>query len=113
MSSGINNLMHSLLELIERHYTSQHDVDFYAAKLSLGKKRLNVLSVDVFGQTVKQLLTQRLILQAKRMISASGSTFKEIASELGFNDASYFSRFFRQHAGVTPEEFRRSLSQKQ
>lgn len=109
---GISNRMRRLLELIERHYIREHDVAFYAAKLSLGKKRLNVLSVEAFDQTVKQLLGSRLLLQAKRMIGTSHSTFKEIASGLGFKDASYFSRFFRQQMGITPEEFRRSLSQK-
>jgi transcriptional regulator, AraC family len=110
--NGISNRMRSLLELIEQHYISEHNVAFYAAKLSLGNKRLNVLSVESFGQTAKQLLASRLLLQAKRLISTSHSTFKEIASGLGFKDASYFSRFFRQQSGMTPEKFRRSLSQK-
>lgn len=109
-SSGINSRMLTLLELIELHYAIEHDVAFYAGKLSLGKKRLNVLAVEAFGQTVKQLLGQRLLLQAKRMIGGSHSTFKEIASELGFRDASYFSRFFRQQSGMSPEDFRRSVT---
>ena len=101
--------MRTLLELIEQNYIREHSVEFYAAKLSLGKKRLNVLAVEALGLTVKQLIQQRLLLQAKRMISMGHSTSKEIASDLGFHDASYFSRFFRQNAGVTPEEFRQSL----
>ena len=106
---GISNRMHKLLELIEMNYIRHHDADFYAASLSLGKKRLNVLSVEAFGQTVKQLIQQRLLLQAKRLIGRDSSTFKEIAQELGFKDASYFSRFFRQNSGITPEAFRQSL----
>ena len=106
---GVGNRMHKLLELIETNYIRHHDVDFYAARLSLGKKRLNVLAAGVFGQTVKQLIQQRLLLQAKRLAARDSTTFKEIAQELGFKDSSYFSRFFRKNSGMTPEEFRRSL----
>ena len=106
---GISNRMHKLLELIETNYVRHHDVDFYASCLSLGKKRLNVLATTTFGQTAKQLIQQRLLLQAKRLINRGSSTCKEIALELGFKDPSYFTRFFRQNSGQTPDEFRRSL----
>jgi AraC-like DNA-binding protein len=52
------------------------------------------------------MIAQRLLLEAKRELSFGALTIKEIAFKLGFNDASYFSRFFRKQAGQNPESFK-------
>ena len=109
MEKGVESRMRRLLALVEEHYITEREVDFYADKLALSKKRLDVISKETFGLTVKQMLQQRLLLEAKRSISCGNSTLKSIAYELGFRDASYFSRFFKQNAGVTPEEFGKTL----
>ena len=58
------------------------------------------------GTTVKKMISQRLILEAKRELSFGALTVKEIAFKLGFRDASYFSRFFKKHTGQNPDGFK-------
>ena len=98
-----------VLSLIDKHYISERSTDFYACEVNLSNKRMNELTKKAVGHTVKQLIDQRLLLEAKRMISSGASSFKEIAFSLGFSEASYFTRFFKEQSGCTPEQFRSLL----
>lgn len=99
----------SLLSWVDTYFINERSTAFYAGKIGLGSKRLNTLLKDSLGVTVTQLIHQRLLLEAKRMVSSGVLTCKEIAFELGFSDSSYFTRFFREQSGQTPEQFRSSL----
>lgn len=101
--------VNKVLSLIDRHFIGERSTEFYAREINLSNKRLNELTKKAVGHTVKQLIDQRLLLEAKRMISYGGSSFKEIAFALGFSEASYFTRFFREQSGYTPEQFRMQL----
>ena len=98
-----------ILSLIDKHYINERSTDFYACEVNLSNKRMNELTKKAVGHTVKQLIDQRLLLEAKRMISSGASSFKEIAFGLGFSEASYFTRFFKEQSGHTPEQFRSLL----
>lgn len=106
----VDSRISRLLALIEEHYIIERETSFYAGQTSLSSKRLNALSQQELGYTAKQLVQQRLLLEAKRRISYGDQTFKSIAFSLGFKDASYFSRFFKQNTGMTPEEFKKTLA---
>lgn len=95
-----------LITLIEKHYTTQKDTTFYAEKLSVSNHHLNDIVRVLRGTTVKKMIGQRLLLEAKRELSFGVLTVKEVAFKLGFNDASYFSRFFKKHTGYNPEQFK-------
>ncbi|CAM2812947.1 hypothetical protein DRF59_14895 [Chryseobacterium flavum] len=97
-----------LVGLIERHYIVHKETDFYAAQLKITGHHLNDVVRLLRGTTVKKMISQRLILEAKRELSFGALTVKEIAFKLGFNDASYFSRFFKKHTGQTPDYFKNS-----
>lgn len=101
--------VNKVLSLIDEHFIHERSTEFYAGRIMLSKKRLNDLTKNAVGHTVKQLIDQRLLLEAKRMISYGSQSFKEIAFLLGFSDASYFTRFFKEQSGSTPEQFRLSL----
>lgn len=105
----IDKRIMKILVLINKHFTEQHSTSFYARQVSLSEKRLNELAKNVLGFTVKQLILERLLLEAKRLISYGQLTFKEIAFELGFNDSAYFSRFFKMQSGLTPEQFKLTM----
>ena len=106
---NIDRRILKILELIDKHFSEQHNTMFYAQQISLSEKRLNELTKESLGYTIKQLVLERLLLEAKRLINHGQLTFKEIAFELGFNDSSYFSRFFRIHSGLTPEQFKLTM----
>ena len=99
--------MLTILQLIETHFTTEKEVRFYAEKVSVSTRRINEISMQFTGFTVKQLITDRLTTEAKRMITTEELPYKEIAYELGFNDVAYFSRFFKQNTGYTPDVFRK------
>lgn len=107
--SGIDKRILKLIALIDEHYQTEREVSFYANAMSLSEKRLGVLTRQTLEHTVKQLIQQRLLLEAKRLINQDNLSFKSIAFRLGFTDASYFSRFFKKYSGLTPEQFKSSL----
>ncbi|MFT2009786.1 helix-turn-helix domain-containing protein [Pontibacter sp. 13R65] len=95
-----------VLELIEKNFVEQKEVAFYANAISLSIRRTNEIVVASTGMTVKQLIINRSITEAKRYIAYNTMSLKEISYQLGFSDPAYFSRIFKQKTGITPEQFR-------
>ncbi|MDB5032414.1 AraC family transcriptional regulator [Mucilaginibacter sp.] len=99
--------VYEFLMLLESNYLQVRNTDFYAGKLGISSKRLNQILKDKLDKTGMQLIHDRIILEAKRLIIHSDSTIKAIAYELGFSDRPYFSRFFKKQTGQTPDEFQK------
>ncbi|OKS88225.1 helix-turn-helix domain-containing protein [Mucilaginibacter polytrichastri] len=98
--------LRKLFELISTHYKTQKLVEFYADKIGLTAKRINQIVKEKLALSVSQLIYNYTLIEAKREISHSTKSLKEIAIELGFKGQSYFSRFFKKQTGYTPERFR-------
>ncbi len=94
--------------LIEEHFREHKPVTFYAEKLHISPKHLNSICKSATGRSTVELLQQRVILEAKRLLAHSNYTVSEISTKVGYNDNSYFSRFFKKHTAETPEQFRKS-----
>ncbi len=92
--------------LIERHFKEEKLVTFYASELNLSANYLNILCKRNLGVPATQLIQQRVLLEAKRLLQSTDLSIKEIAFELGFVDHAYFSNFFKSQTSVTPTEFR-------
>lgn len=103
--------VYEFMVLLEMNYETVRNTDFYAGKLGISSKRLNQILKEKLDKTGMQLIHDRLILEAKRQIIHSARTIKEVAYELGFTDRPYFSRFFKQHTGLTPEQFQKDVQQ--
>jgi len=101
--------MDLFIESVELHFREQRSAGFYASELSLSAKRLNELTKESFGKTISQIINDRLILEAKRELSAFEKPIKEISYELGFSEPSYFTRFFGKQTGFSPEDFRKKM----
>ncbi|MHA6247602.1 helix-turn-helix domain-containing protein [Pontibacter sp. CAU 1760] len=69
-------------------------------------KHLNTVCKNYLNKTPKELMQQRTLLEAQRLLVHSDLTSSEIAAELGYLDSAYFFRFFKKQSGVTPEQFR-------
>ena len=93
---------------IEEHFASWHKVSQYADRLGYSTRTLNRLARENTGLSAKQLIDERVVLEAKRRLSHSDAPVSEIASLLGFDDASNFSSYFHRHVGRTPGAFRTS-----
>ncbi|RFS23246.1 helix-turn-helix domain-containing protein [Chitinophaga silvatica] len=105
-SSAYDARVVQLRRLLEQHFRAEHQVIFYANSFSLTPKRLNEITKDCTGRTVTELLHDRITLEAKRQLSFSRKSIKEICYELGFEDPAYFSRFFKNNTALSPQEFR-------
>lgn len=97
--------VYEFMVLLEMNYQQVRNTDFYAGKLGISSKRLNQILKEKLDKTGMQLIHDRIVLEAKRQIIHSENTIKEIAYDLGFTDRPYFSRFFKQHTGLSPEQF--------
>jgi AraC-like DNA-binding protein len=93
-------------ELVDRDVTRRHRVADYAAELGVSPGHLNVLCGRYAGQSAKRHLDGALVTRARRMLLYPNESAARIAAALGFDDASYFSRFFRRETGLTPTAFR-------
>lgn len=101
-----------LTDLINENYTSQKETDFYAESLNITTHHLNHIVRKLRGTTVKKLVSQRIVLEAKRELSYGQKSIKEIAYQLGFTDSSYFSRLFKKQTGFSPEIFKAENSRR-
>ncbi|GAC1371319.1 MAG: helix-turn-helix domain-containing protein [Hymenobacter sp.] len=93
--------------LVNQHFRTDKEVQAYAARLCLTANHLNVLCRQQLGKTASTLITERVVLEAKRLLVHSPQPVRQIGYALGFEDPSYFTRFFRKHTQQVPEVFRR------
>lgn len=95
--------------LLENNITTMKNVSQYADLLSMSSYQLNAITKASVGKTVSDLITEQIILEAKRNLLATSNQIKEIADQLGFEDPSYFIRFFRKHTSFSPDAFRKKF----
>ncbi len=103
--------IHALIVLVyveisrEKNFKSEKLVKEYAFKLNITEKHLNRVVKSCIGKTSTQLIGERIILEAKRMLIYSKLNITQIGEELGYFDNSYFVRFFKKNVGITPHAF--------
>ncbi|MBL7745269.1 MAG: helix-turn-helix domain-containing protein [Chitinophagaceae bacterium] len=101
--------LEELSELLETHIAGHKQVSWYADRLNLSPYQLNAITKTTLGKTCSELINEQIILEAKRALLATSGQVKEIAWQLGYEDASYFIRFFKKHTGYSPEGFRHNF----
>lgn len=102
-------LLKSYLLKIEEWYTKLHDVAAYAGMMNISAGHLSELVKEQSGKPAIVHIHERLIMEAKRLLFHTDQSIKEIAFALGFEDASYFNRFFKRIALSTPADYRSSI----
>lgn len=102
-------LLRNFLKLIDQYYKEKKLTRDYAALLYVTANHLNALSKDRTGQSAGELIRNRVLLEAKRLLVNAKMSISEIASELDFADNSYFSKYFKKYEGVSPDEFRKRI----
>jgi AraC-like DNA-binding protein len=96
--------------LVESHFHKNHLVKFYAETLNISPNYLNEVIKSAVNVPAKDFIQNRLILEAKRMAIFTTKSGKEIGYELGFDDPSHFSKFFKLKTGQSLQEFKDTLS---
>lgn len=95
--------------LIEQNFQSLRLPKDYASLLYVTPNHLNALCSDMLGISAGELIRNRIVLEAKRLLVNVTLPISTIAYELNFSDNSYFTKFFKKHVGMTPEEFRKQF----
>lgn len=91
---------------VEAGLATSHDVTSYADRLGYSARTLSRACLVATGQTAKEVLVDRLLLEAKRLLVHTELSAAAIATELGFSEATNFGKFFARHAGTSPARFR-------
>jgi len=102
-------LFRNFRQLIDAHYIDLRLPKDYAGLLYITPNHLNALCNDMLGISAGEMIRNRVILEAKRLLVNPELGITEIAGQLNFADNSYFTKFFKKQAGVTPEDFRKQF----
>lgn len=94
--------------LVEKHYLSLKLPYEYARIMNITPKHLNHICKRSLNKTVSNLIHERLMLEARRLLAHSDLSVTQISDILGFNDKSHFIRFFKKRLSTTPEQFRKT-----
>ncbi|MDI1257075.1 MAG: helix-turn-helix domain-containing protein [Flavobacterium sp.] len=102
-------ILQTLKEAIETNFKTKHAPADYAEYLKINVKALARITKIHFNKTLTELISERIIIEAKRELYLTNKAIKEIAYELGYNDEYYFSRFFKANADISPQFYRETV----
>lgn len=109
-TSVIPGILQKYKKLIDGNYINCRTVRDYAMQLGVSPNYLNILAKRHLGKSALEMINERIMLEIKRLLLRTDCNISEIACKLGFNEVSYFSRFFKQNTGITPHEFRTTMN---
>ena len=95
--------------ILESEYSKNVDTAQYVTSLGITTRQLCSIIKKYSGKTTKQLIIERRILEAKRLLDYTQTPLKEIAYQLGFEDIGYFCRSFKIQTGLTPSQFKSKI----
>ena len=102
-----NDLIKSFESLIDKHFYEYRFPKEYAKVLLVTPNYLNAMCQKVKQKSAGDMIRDRILIECKRLLLHTNLSASEIAYQLNFKDNSYFSRFFKKHIGIAPDEFRR------
>ncbi len=96
----------NFLKILEENFRRDEGVSFYAGKMNMSERNLNLICKNNFQKSVSEIIETRKLIEAKNLLLHSTKTISEIGFELGYNEKSYFTRVFHAKMDVTPSRFR-------
>lgn len=106
------NLIRQYNLLVEIHYRKEHQVQFYAGLLNKSPKTISNTFSLYSKKTPQRVIRERIVTEAKRLFYYTDKSVKEIADELGFEDAAHFSKFFKNYTSQNPSDFKKVIQNK-
>lgn len=104
-----NSTIQSFLKILEENYQRPVGVEFYAEKLFMSARNLNLICKNILHQTVSEIIETRKLIEAKNQLTYSDKNISEIGFDLGYNEKAYFTNVFKKRTGQTPSEFREEM----
>lgn len=99
----------SFLSILEENYRRPEGVNYYAEKLFMSARNLNLICQSILQQSVSEIIETRKLIEAKNLLLTTNKTISEIGFELGYQEKAYFTNVFKKKAGMTPSEFRHEI----
>lgn len=96
--------------LIDENYKKGYSVAEYARLLHISPRTLSDLTQQQLGKTPSQMVKERIILEAQRLLLYSDLNINQVGYLLGFDDPSYFVKYFKKYTNTSPSEFKKSIS---
>lgn len=96
--------------LIDEHYKEGLSIAQYAALLFISARTLSDLTNQLLGKSPSMMVQERIVLEAKRLLLHSDQHVNQVGYTLGFEDPSYFVKYFKKHTKMSPTEFKKSIS---
>ena len=104
-----NTTLQNFLQILEENYQRPLGVEFYAEKLFMSARNLNLICKNILQQTVSEIIETRKLIEAKNQLTHTNKNISEIGFDLGFNEKAYFTNVFKKRTGQTPSEFREEM----
>ncbi|MGD9993440.1 MAG: helix-turn-helix domain-containing protein [Salinivirgaceae bacterium] len=108
-NAGQNETYINFMKILEENYRRPLGVEFYAEKLFMSARNLNLICQNIMNQSVSEMIETRKLTEAKNLLTTTQKSISEIGFELGYNEKSYFSNVFKKKTGQTPTEFREEM----
>jgi AraC family transcriptional regulator, transcriptional activator of pobA len=99
----------NFLKILEENFRRPEGVEFYAGKLFMSSRNLNLICQNVLQQSVSEIIETRKLIEAKNLLISTEKSISEIGYELGYNEKAYFTNVFKKKSGQTPTDFREEM----
>jgi AraC family transcriptional regulator, transcriptional activator of pobA len=99
----------NFMKILEENFRRPEGVEFYAEKLFMSSRNLNLITQNILQQSVSEIIETRKLIEAKNLLTSTDKSISEIGFELGYNEKSYFTSVFKKKSGQTPSEFREEM----
>jgi len=94
------------MELLTTEYRQGHEVNYYADRMNISRKYLGIVVRGRMDMPPKRIIDGYIILQLKLALRTSRRSLKQLAHDFSFSDQSALTRYFRDHTGTTPQQYR-------
>lgn len=108
VSLHVQALFDRFCRLIDQHYQVKHEIAEYAGLLAVSARHLSRITHEAANSSPGDLVRSRLVLEARKLLVTEDEPVSSIAEKLGFEDASWFSKWFKKQTGRTPGQFRKN-----
>ncbi|MFT4969572.1 MAG: AraC family transcriptional activator of pobA [Chitinophagales bacterium] len=112
LATKIDQVFDQFMFQLSLNFSQEHSLSFYTDFLAISQEKLNKICQEKLNKTPSELIQERILLEAKRLLFHSHLSIKEIAFALGYEDPSYFNRLFKLKIEQTPASFRSNIREK-
>jgi len=110
MSEGKRDkLVEKFLQCVRENYKERRDIEFYAGKLFLTPKYLSKALKQKSGKTAAEWIEDHVMLEARALLKSTNLTIQQISEELNFPSQSFFGKYFKRIAGLSPKEYQKTV----